>query len=217
MTEALTTTDGSSLDYLLAHVTAVCDQTIAEIERDSAAACAALQQSVDLKIRSVLQEAKQAERRRAQTQVNAARAAARGRLRQRRQAERADLLASLWPRLVEAVQERWQDADGRRDWTQMALTEAGDRLPVGHWSVRFDAASATQDWCEAVESWGRQVPGLSIALTPVAELGPGLRIVCGCAVLDATVSGLLSRRARVAGGLLHALGEGLNLDDGDKR
>ncbi len=210
MRDGMTPTDTASLDVLLAHIDKVRDEAIAEIEAGCRAECEQLQAQAGARAAEQLLEAKNTERRRARLRIRAARAAARGRLRQRHQAERARFLASQWPPLLAALDSRWQSADSRRGWIRMALHEASEHLMLQRWKIEHGPVVASAEIDQQLAPLRQRHPGLEICFAPVESLGPGLRICSGAAVLDATLDGLLARRARIEGLLLHVLSQRLN-------
>lgn len=119
------------------------------------------------------------------------------------QAHYRDFLREAAPLLQTELERRWSDTASRRDWCETALGEAYDRLPGVRWTVEHPANWTPEDahWLErAFGDRGLPQPGFS----EDAAIAAGLRIRLGEARLDATLDGLLARRAAVEARLLAA-------------
>lgn len=176
-----------------------------EIERAAAARADELRRQSRSEARERVHEAVAEERKRREMAIVQARHRLETEGRRRIQARYRELLGRAWPRLVTELNERWQRADERGQWCELALDEAARLFTADNWLVEHpEPANGT--WSSA------DTERLSAALDrhnidgaetrAVADLEAGLRIRRGSACLDASVAGLLARRAAVEGGLL---------------
>ena len=110
-------------------------------------------------------------------------------------------LASAWPLLERALEQRWADEAARARWLTAQIAMACARLPATAWLLRHPAA-----WGEAEVAVLRELlraAAVSDAtLRPEATLQVGLVIEAGGVRLDSTPRALLSDRSRVASALL---------------
>jgi F0F1-type ATP synthase membrane subunit b/b' len=117
--------------------------------------------------------------------------------RRARQAMLRRLLDDAWQRLPAALEARWSDREARRAWCRSACARAADALlDTGRRTVEIDPR-----WIEELGGIARAAladTAGEVDVTPVAGLGPGLRIRGGRACLDATIAGLLAARDRIA-------------------
>jgi hypothetical protein len=114
------------------------------------------------------------------------------------------VLDQAWPPLVQALRARWETAPGRTAWVTHHLATALLALPARGWVIQHP-----QDWPaperEQTDQW-LQTQGIQDARFEIdAQLGAGIRVVCGRNVLDATLDGLLTDRTQIEGRLLHHL------------
>lgn len=145
-----------------------------------------------------------AERSRAQARIHAAHAERA--TRERWSSERASisLLSVAWPRLRAKMQERWNDAAGRRMWAESYLRQALRALPKGRWEIRH-----ASEWGETERRELAAQLTERLAEPPRFEtdgrIAAGLVIACEGAVLDASLDGLLRDRVRLEARLLALL------------
>ena len=118
----------------------------------------------------------------------------------------AAALGRAWPRLEQALVERWQSPSGRADWVEHHLAVARAVLPQAAWTVmhppQWPAAERDQ-----AGRWLREHGIAEPSFVPDAKLAAGIRVACGMNLLDASLEGLLADRAQIAGRLLHHVGE----------
>jgi len=174
-----------------------------EIESAAGRRCRQLLADSRRKLRARLHEAVAEERRRRDAELLQALHRLETEAKRRVQRQYRDLLHDAWPELVGELQRRWSTAAERRAWCEMAIDEARDRLAAERWQLQIPAS-----WRDADTRWLRRAfraRGLPVpALQTDAAIGAGLRIRLGSAVLDATLEGLLARRAAVESRLLAA-------------
>lgn len=131
-----------------------------------------------------------------------ARLATQRRLRDQRRV--AAVLRRAWPKLTQALRERWGAPSGRSSWVLHHLAIARNALPAGEWLIQHPEGwpalerDQANQWLQA-----RGVGGARFEANQ--ELQAGIRIVCGANVLDASLEGLLADRAQIEGRLLHYL------------
>jgi vacuolar-type H+-ATPase subunit H len=158
----------------------------------------------------------EAERSRARTLIQSARAERATRERTSGDRLNADLLALAWPRLRAMLEARWRDPVGRETWVARALEQALAALPAGPWTVRHAsdwAAPEAAGPCVAVAaklaaslpaaSSAGEAPALRFLADPA--LAAGLIVDGGGAVLDASLDGLLADRQQLDARLLALL------------
>jgi len=126
---------------------------------------------------------------------------------QRRQHRQQRIVAALkqaWPRLEQALCERWQSPSGRARWVEHYLAIAKAVLPPNAWTIvhplQWPDAKQAQAWLQALG-----IEGASFKAD--ATLRAGIRVVAGPNTLDASLEGLLTDRAAIEGRLLHYLGD----------
>jgi len=113
------------------------------------------------------------------------------------------LLDEMWTQIGAALETRWRSPEHRRGWIAAALREADLLLSGRAWSIEHG-----EGWSSEERAWLEDLAGEGGARTiewrPDAALRSGLRIRCAGAALDATVDGLLARRADIEAGFLAA-------------
>lgn len=180
-----------ALAALMAYVAGVRDKRLDVLRAAAQAECAALLDAARARARGQIRQALREVRQDADAQIAVARAAMQARLRRKRQALTLASLADVQARVAAALAARWADAGARRAWTAMALAEAARSLPAGRWSM---AHAADAGALPAIE-----LPaGVTLATQADATIAAGVRIRCGDAELDATLDGLLRGRDRIA-------------------
>jgi hypothetical protein len=162
----------------------------------------------------------EAERSRARTLIQAARAERATRERTSGDRLNADLLALAWPRLRALLEARWRDPVGRETWVARALEQALGAFPAGPWTVRhasdWVAPEAAEPCVEvaaklrarlAAKSQAKSSYGAGTALRFLADptLAAGLIVTGGAAILDASLEGLMTDRQRLEARLLALL------------
>ena len=180
--------------------------------------CRALLVSARAEARALLARVYREERARLHQRVAAERADLRMRIqaaraerdtRERASSERANarVLASAWPRLRQALAERWADPGGRRGWVENALAQARRVLPVGVWTVRHAPGWTRPEWQPLAEGLAASL-GAEPRILAEGDLVAGLTIETNGAALDASLDGLLRDRTRIEARLLALLAAG---------
>lgn len=111
------------------------------------------------------------------------------------------VLEAAWPRLLAALQDRWDRAESRRRWSAMLIDEAASVLEARTWTVEHPA-----QWNADDESWlleacnDRGIPSPVFLVDP--DIGAGLRVRLDDACLDGTLDGLLASRHDVEARIL---------------
>ena len=152
--------------------------------------------------RSRLRQAVEDERRSIEQTLADRRAAHETTARRRSQTSLRAVMDEAWQALPAALASAWLATDARQRWCTAACSAAMAALdPARGCSVEVDsdAAPDVQDvTLAALGAWA----GTAVAVVRVAGIGPGLRIRCGRACVDATVPGLLATRERIESELL---------------
>lgn len=157
--------------------------------------------------RAHLHERVMAQRSRAQSRVQAARAERATRERSLGERTNHDLLDAAWPRLRAQLLACWRDANCRLRWVTGYLRQAVGVLPHGQWTIRHAVewnASERRDLSAELEQRIGQVPRFQSD----GSVEAGVVIECTGAVLDASLSGVMRDRAQLEARLLALLREG---------
>lgn len=123
--------------------------------------------------------------------------------RRRAFARHEKVLQSAWPLLLEALALRWLDADHRRAWCDMIVTEAAATLMGTDWVIEHPADFPADDrdaLLDRVHTLGLAAPSFAAC----KDIPSGLRIRTGTSCLDGTIDGLLGSRDDVEALLLAA-------------
>lgn len=176
-----------------------------EIERAARERADLLRRQSRREARDRVHEAVAEERKRRETAVVQARHQLETEARRRIQARYRELLGRAWPRLVTELNERWQRAEERGQWCELVIDEASRLFAADDWLVEHpdpaNGAWSSADTKRLSAALGeRNIQDVDTRADP--DLEAGLRIRRGGACLDASVAGLLARRAAVEGRLL---------------
>jgi len=125
--------------------------------------------------------------------------------RRRAQLETRTLLAHMWEHIAAVLEARWQSAAARRAWISAAIAEAAQLLPGESWRIEHADGVSAEDRraAEGLRGAGRL---RAIEWQLDARLRAGLRVRAPGACLDATIAGLLARRAEVEAEFLSEYG-----------
>ena len=142
------------------------------------------------------------ERERMRTEIGRVEAEVETELRRRGLRRAAQLVEAGRAGLDQVLQERWQDAAARANWSA-SLLDLCERVLLGRdWLLQCPA-----DWPEAERQVAidraRIRAGAALEIKDDPELTAGLRLHCGGVTVDMSVAGLLSDRAAIEGALLH--------------
>jgi hypothetical protein len=148
------------------------------------------------KERAALHERVSTERARAQGLIDAARAERSTRHRRLREQRDQAALAALWPALRRVLAEHWAHPEHRPAWVQQTFDRAIRRLPKGAWEVRHAEGWPDAERLEQLKRVFAET-GAMPSTRADASLSAGLVIMSGGAVLDASLEGLMSDRARL--------------------
>ncbi len=152
--------------------------------------------------RARLRQAVLEERRSIEKTLADRRAALETAARQRSQSALRAVMDEAWQALPAALAMEWSQADARARWCRAACSSAVAVLePSRGCRLEIDAdadADVETTALAALGSWS----DTQAAVERIAGLGPGIRIRCGRACVDATVPGLLASRERVESELL---------------
>lgn len=155
------------------------------------------------KLRERRRQAVHEERRRREHELQTARSRVETLKRRRAFAEHESVLASAWPLLVAALEERWSNADQRLAWCNMIVSEAATALTGSDWVIEHPPDWTAEDRDAVVQ----QTRKLGIAVPEFVaceDIAGGLRIRTGTACLDGTMDGLLGTRREIEALLLAA-------------
>ena len=124
----------------------------------------------------------------------------------REQKRIASVLTQAWPKVVQALRERWNTASGRSCWVTHHLCIALSAFPANAWVIQHpDGWPALER--EQAKQW-LQTHGIAGARFEAdSELLAGIRVVCGLNTLDASLDGMLTDRSQIEGRLLHYLAQ----------
>lgn len=148
-----------------------------------------------------------AERNRARSRIEAARAEQMTRERWIRERRNLELLQSAWPLVRERLLAHWRVSEQRRRWAETYLHRALEVLPRGRWTVRHAPEWREQERQEVLAEL-TQVLGQAPRFQSEGDIEAGLIVESRGAVLDASLSGLLQDRKRLEARLLALLAAG---------
>ncbi len=152
--------------------------------------------------RARLRQAVLEERRSVEQTLADRRAALETAVRQRSQSALRAVMDEAWRALPAALAAQWQQADARDRWCRAACTVAVSVLdPARGCRLEIDGEAAADAAAAALAALGDWA-GTPVGVERIAGLGPGIRIRCGRACVDATVPGLLASRERIESELL---------------
>jgi hypothetical protein len=114
----------------------------------------------------------------------------------RAQLKARSLLEQMWTRIGAALESRWRDPEHRRSWIAAALRQADLLLSGQAWSIEHGEGWSSEERARLEDLAGRG-GARTIEWRHDPALRSGLRIRCAGAALDATVEGLLARRADI--------------------
>jgi len=174
-----------------------CREILARAESAVQATLREAQRSARGRMRENVQTLKQ-ERRQALALATAELDTAR---RQHQQRSDQALLEAAWEPLRAALAARWRDTAARRLWIDGLMRRALARLPRGAWRIEHPAdwpATECRRLVSALTASLGQEPQLQVG----ADIGAGLRVHAGTALLDGTLDGLLSDRRAIEALLL---------------
>ncbi len=142
-----------------------------------------------------------AERSRARSLIQAARAEQATQERWSNERTSLELLESAWPLLRERLLARWQVPGQRQRWADSYLRQAVELLPPARWMVRHAPEWREKERREIAEQLAERL-GHRPRFQSEGGLEAGLVVESGGAVLDASLQGLLRDRARLESRLL---------------
>ncbi len=150
----------------------------------------------------------EAERSRARSLIQAARAERATRERSSGDLANAQLLDLAWPLLERGLTARWANPNQREAWVAQALAGAFDALPAGQWTIRY-----APNWsgperaapCIALAARLAERGAPTPSFIPAPEIVAGLIVDSGSARYDASLDGLLQDRPRLQARLLALL------------
>ena len=183
-------------DYRVDHRQALLDQATAESR--------AILKAAHLAARRELRSMLAPEHERLAAEIAAAEAKLVTQRRMHAQRRIVGMLKHAWPRLAQALRERWETPAGRAAWVAQHLSIALLALPAAGWVIRHPHNWSAPER-EETSQW-LQAHGIEDARCEAdAALLAGIRVVCGLNVLDASLDGLLADRTQIDGRLLHYL------------
>jgi len=174
------------------------------IGREADEAAQALLRDARKSARERVGEAMKVERRRLRDRLAALDAALATQTRLHEQRRLRALLDEAWRRLPIALEARWRDAGGRREWTRQILDGARSELERGDWSLRYAPGWPDEERDAAIAELA--AAGFPVvAATPDAAMRAGLQVRSRGNVLDATLAGLLADRNAIGARTLDEL------------
>lgn len=202
--------NGAPVDARLQHLLEV-------VERNRDERCRALREEAREEVRQIVQRAHREARARLRGKILATReevqrklamTEARHQTHLRLQRHRADqaLLGRAWAPLRERMQQRWQQADCRRQWIAGLVEQATALLVDRHWQIEHPLDWDPQERTVLESQLGREL-GSTPRFTAHPQISAGLRIRAGSACIDGTLDGLLRAGTRLESLMLATLNE----------
>jgi hypothetical protein len=182
------------------------------VDSDRAKRCEAIASEAAETARALLAEARKAalgrvreamakERRRLRERLSALDAALATESRLHAQRRFRALLDEAWRRLPVALDRRWRDAAGRREWTGHVLADARRELPPSDWALAW-APGWTEDERRIALAELAHEGFAIVASAEDPRMRAGLQVRRGGNVLDGTLHGLLADRNAIGARLL---------------
>jgi hypothetical protein len=190
----------SLIDLLEADRLARCEA----IAREAAQSAHALLAEARKAARARVREAMAVERRRLEARLSALDATLATESRLHAQRRFRALLDEAWRRLPVALDARWRDPAGRREWTRHVLACARAELAPGDWSLAYAPGWPDAERAAAVD----ELAAAGFTLVAAAEdprIRAGLQVRRAGNVLDGTLHGLLADRNAIGARLLDEL------------
>lgn len=194
-------------------VQAQTDALLRRVAREQEARCRRARESAEEQARAIvahawdeararLRQAVEEERRAIEQALADRRAAHDTASRRRSQSSLRTIMDGAWQELPGVLASAWQRADARLRWCRAACSTAQACLdPQRGCALELDAGAA-RDGEDAARGLLEGWCGTAVEVRRVPGLGPGLRIRCGRACVDATIPGLLASRERIESELL---------------
>jgi hypothetical protein len=186
----------SQVEALLQRVTQTSQQRCAELRAAADSQAHEIIRSGRAEALASIRKAVSEERSRIAHGVRLAEAHAELEARQRAQRETRILLNHIWSDLPDALLARWSDPEQRRSWIDAALAQAHFLIGGQSWILQH-GADWTQEDRRRSETPPGQEPSQQIEWELDAGIKAGIRVRTDRVCLDATVGGLLARRAQI--------------------
>ena len=182
------------------------------VESDRAERCEAITSEAASTARTLLAEARKAARERVREAMTKERRRLRDRLaaldatlatESRLNAQRRfrALLDEAWRRLPVALDARWLDPTGRREWVGHVLEDACNELAPGDWALAWAPGWSEDERRVAFAKLARDGYAV-VASAEDPRMRAGLQVRRGGNVLDGTLHGLLADRTAIGARLL---------------
>lgn len=176
----------------------------AAIAREAEDAARALLRDARKSARARVGEAMKVERRRLRDRLSALAAALATEARLHEQRRLRALLDEAWRGLPLALDARWRDAVGRREWTRQILDGARSELECRDWTLTYAPGWPDDERDAAIAELA--AAGFHVAAAAQdAAMRAGLQVRCGGNVLDGTLHGLLADRNATGARMLDEL------------
>jgi hypothetical protein len=121
--------------------------------------------------------------------------------RQRAQREIQSVLEDMWKQIPGVLEARWQDSVQRRMWIEAALSAVGILLSGRTWRIEH-GLEWPQAECPQLEEFARTKGCRSVEWATDPTIRAGVRIGAPGVCFDATVPGLMTRRAEIESAFL---------------
>ncbi|MGA9333910.1 MAG: hypothetical protein WBV39_06500 [Rudaea sp.] len=194
-----------ALDELLTHIRNESQREREEINAQAARVARAILRDARHDARMRVARALAIERAARETESTRERAAADTQLRMQRQLLARQALDQCWNLLVENLSQIWRDPGLRAEWTSAALRQASSFLRSRSWRVHVAPDWSPSQRDAACVDAAIAEAAITIEWVTDEALNNGLRIEADGAVLDATATGLVTRREQIEGWLLAAI------------
>jgi len=176
-----------------------CREIVAEAEREAKQSI----RDARGKLRERQRQAVREERRQRALELHTARSRAETLKRRRAFARHETVLQSAWPLLIDALKDRWSNAEQRLAWCNMIVSEAAATLTGPDWVIEHPPDWTREDR-DAVVQRLQQLGIAAPKFIACEKISNGLRITAGPACLDGTADGLLGMRRDIEALLLAA-------------
>ncbi|MEN8213005.1 MAG: hypothetical protein ABFR19_01460 [Pseudomonadota bacterium] len=193
--------NSQTLEHLLAVVAENRDRRCAEILQHVDADAGDILHRAHTKVRARMHNHIAALREKYRLRISAAQARIQTQIRKQQQNADNAFLDEAWPALRDAMLALWKDPASRRDWLESAVEVAAARLLLQQWRIEHPHDLSDEERM-LLKQLVMDKQGKAPEIEADDAIEAGIRISYQGTVLDATLDGLLQRRAVIEATLL---------------
>ncbi|MDE2235110.1 MAG: hypothetical protein KGK44_06105 [Gammaproteobacteria bacterium] len=190
---------------LMAHILAVRDANIVEIDAHSERECRRIITNARERARNLLQTAVGEERREREHLQRSSRGAAEQAVRSLQHQLMRETIDAAYIRLKDSLLKLWTDPKAQSTWLQLSLGAAAARLDEGVWQLQHPRNWQPAAHAVVLQAFTGQHPGVHLEPQECRELACGFRIASNGVRIDSSLTGLESDVEGIKGRLLGVL------------